>query len=200
MKRSVASLRLVLCFGLFMAGCEETPKSAAVGTAPAPPPPPGSAPPPPPAETTSSPSSQAALPPETKVGVFAGGVDELAARPADAASPAAAPPPAPGTERVKAQAGVGAKGRSLDAYQGGILVTPAKAFFQAKERIAFEAQFKHQYDLYKAMEGAVPKDFADLKAKVLDPYQIKLPILPQGHKYVWDPENEELQVERPRQQ
>lgn len=103
-------------------------------------------------------------------------------------------------ERVKAQAGVGAKGRSLDAYQGGVLVTPAKAFFQAKERIAFEAQFKHQYDLYKAMEGAVPKDYADLKAKVLDPYQIKLPILPQGHKYVWDPENEELQVERPRRQ
>jgi len=103
-------------------------------------------------------------------------------------------------ERVKAEAGVGAKGRSLDAYQGGVLVTPAKAFFQAKERIAFEAQFKHQYDLYKAMDGKVPEDYADLKAKVLDPYQIKLPPLPQGHKYVWDPQAEELQVERPRQQ
>ena len=115
------------------------------------------------------------------------------------ASPSSVPPPDANTERVKAQAGVGAKGRSLDEYQGGILVTPVKAFFAAKERVAFEQAFYGQYRLYRATEDP-PKDYADLKAKVLDPYQIKLPPLPPGHKYVWDAATEELQVERPKRQ
>ena len=99
---------------------------------------------------------------------------------------------------MKAQAGVGAKGRSLDNEQG-LLVTPVKAFFAAKERIAFEQAFYGQYRLYRATEDA-PKDYDELKAKVLDPYLIKLPPLPPGHKYVWDAANEELQVERPKRQ
>jgi len=99
---------------------------------------------------------------------------------------------------VKAQAGVGAKGRSLDNEQG-LLVTPVKAFFAAKERIAFEQAFYGQYRLYRATEDA-PKDYDELKAKVLDPYMIKLPQLPPGHKYVWDAGTEELQVERPKRQ
>jgi hypothetical protein len=75
-----------------------------------------------------------------------------------------------------------------------------KTFFAAKERIVFEIQFPSQYQLYKAMDGQVPKDFDDLKSKVLDPYQIKLPPLPPGHKYVWEAAKEELQVERPKRQ
>src|SRR5688500_3184448 len=45
-------------------------------------------------------------------------------------------PPALETERVKAEKGVGNKGRSLDEYEGPV-VTPAKTLFTAKERIAF---------------------------------------------------------------
>jgi hypothetical protein len=112
--------------------------------------------------------------------------------------PGAAPEvPEPEMERVKAEAGVGAKGRSLDQHEG-LVVTPIKAYFAARERIAFVAQFQHQYDLYKAMADDVPKDFDDLTAKVLEPFQIKLPQLPPGHRYVWDAAKEELQVERPR--
>jgi len=187
MIRRVAVWPLTLLLGITLLGCEPTP----VASGPAPPP---GAVPPPPAPT----SSQAPLPPETKFGVFAGDVNDLAARP-NSPPPVqpAQPGSEPGTERVKAQAGVGAKGRSLDAYQGGLLVTPAKAYFAAKERIAFEQAFYGQYRLYRATEDP-PKDFADLKTKVLDPYQIKLPQLPQGHKYVWDAEKEELQVERPK--
>ena len=66
------------------------------------------------------------------------------------------------------------------------------------QRIVFEIQFPSQYQLYKAMEDKVPKDFDELKAKVLDPYQIKLPELPMGHKYVWDAATEQLMVERPK--
>jgi hypothetical protein len=198
MKRRDAILPLVLLLGIVLIGCEP-PKPAADG----PPLPPGSAPAAPSAASEPTPSGQAPLPPETKFGVFAGDVNDLAARPSTPAPapPAAAPsslPPDPNTERVKAQAGVGAKGRSLDQHEG-LLVTPVKAFFAAKERIAFEQAFQGQYRLYRATEDA-PKDYDDLKAKVLDPYRIKLPPLPLGHKYVWDAATEELQVERPKRQ
>ncbi len=196
----------MLLLSIALAGCEP-PKPVAVlpPGPPAPPPPPGSAPPPPLAapQASPAPATPAPLPIETKVGVFAGGIDDLAARPAPPPLPAA--PAAPDTptlgdpnlERVKAEKGVGIKGRSLDQYEG-MVVTPVKAFFAAKERIAFEVQFPHAYNLYKASENSVPKDFEDLQAKVLQPNQIKLPLLPPGHKYVWDADKEELQVERPK--
>lgn len=106
------------------------------------------------------------------------------------------PPPQPvQMERVKAEKGVGLKGRSLDG-ESGIIVSPVKALFAAKEDIAYELQFRHQYDIYR-VTGEVPKDFDDLTEKVLKPFLIKLPELPPGHKYIWDAENEELMVERP---
>jgi hypothetical protein len=109
-----------------------------------------------------------------------------------------APPPPPQPivmEQVKAEKGVGIKGRSLDG-ESGIIVTPVKALFGAKEEIAF-VQFVSQYRIYNALNDDVPKDFDDLTAKVIEPYLIKLPLLPEGHKYVWNPETQELMVERP---
>src|SRR6476661_9137391 len=122
MKRHVAYLMCMLLFSIMLLGCEPPAQTASGPTTP--PPPPGSAPPPPPTGITATPAqvttSQAPLPVETQFGAFAGDVNDLAARPA--APPAAPPgqpsPPDPNTERVKAQAGVGIKGRSLDPYQG----------------------------------------------------------------------------------
>jgi hypothetical protein len=185
----VVFLPWMLLLGIMMLGCEPTtPVANSTNSPPAPPPPPGTAPPAPPAA--------APLPVETKVGVFAGSVDDLAA-PAGIQQAPPVPPADAQTERVKAQAGVGIKGRSLDEYEG-VVVTPVKSYFAAKERIVFEIQFPSQYQLYKAMEDKVPKDFDDLKAKVLDPYQIKLPELPMGHRYIWDAATEQLMVERPK--
>ncbi len=116
--------------------------------------------------------------------------------------PVAKAPPAPPQpvvmEQVKAEKGVGLKGRSLDG-SSGVIVTPVKALFAAKEEIAFEFSFRHQYDIYRAA-NEVPKDFDDLTEKVLKPFLIELPELPPGHKYVWDAANEELMVERPAKQ
>src|SRR5436190_8961409 len=150
----VAFLPLLLLLGIMFLGCEP-PKPVVSG----PPAPAGTAPPRPAAGASATPSP-APLPPETKFGVFAGDVNDLAARPntPPPASPSSVPPPDANTERVKAQAGVGAKGRSLDEYQGGILVTPVKAFFAAKERVAFEQAFYGQYRLYRATEDP-PKDY-----------------------------------------
>ena len=111
---------------------------------------------------------------------------------------AKAPPPPPQPvvmEQVKAEKGVGIKGRSLDG-ESGIIVTPVKAYFAAKEEIAF-THFLSQYRIYNALTDDVPKDFDDLTEKVLKPYMLKLPLLPEGHKYAWNAETQELMVERP---
>jgi len=141
------------------------------------------------------------LPPETKFGVFAGDVNDLAARPGAPAGPQASPQPTadPNTERVKAEKGVGLKGRSLDEYEGP-LVTPAKAFFAAKERIAFEIEVPHALQLYEASSGEAPKTHDEFMENVIKANQIKLPVLPPGHKYVYDPATKQLMVERPRRQ
>ena len=204
MKRYVVMLPLGLLLGLVLLGCDQPPQADAptAMNAPGPPPPP---PPPgseqPAAAPAGAPPGPPPLPVEAKVGVFAGDLNDLAA-PANAPAPPAAPatPPADSnTEIVKAGKGVGLKGRSLDPHEG-IIVTPVKAYFAARERIFFEAEFPKNYQLYNASTGDVPKDFEDLKAKVLDPYGLtrKLPVLPQGHKYVWNPETQELGVERPK--
>jgi hypothetical protein len=201
MTRLVAILLLVLPLGIIALGCEPPKKVAKTGGPNMPPPPPGSTPPPvaAPAPVPAAPAPRpAALPPETKVGVFAGNLDDLARGPAaEAAQRNVAQPDDPNLERLKAGKGVGQKGRSLDEYEG-VVVTPVKAYFAAKERIVFEIQFPSQYQIYKAMSDDVPKDFADLKVKVLDAYQIKLPELPIGHKYIWDAATEQLLVERPK--
>jgi len=207
MKRCVAILPLVLTFGIVLMGCDQ-PAPVASGTKtsgpPAPPPPPGSESPPAapaPAVPAAAAPTQPALPIETKVGVFAGSLDDLAA-PTNAPQPQPAPPPPVGnTEVVKAGKGVGAAGRSLDQYEG-VVVTPVKALFSARERAFFEAEFPKNYQLWEASGNETPKNFDDLKAQFLDPLGLtrKLPVLPQGQKYVWNPETKELGVERPRKQ
>jgi hypothetical protein len=116
------------------------------------------------------------------------------------AVPAAAPAAAePEMERVKAAAGVGIKGRSLDEYEG-VVVTPAKTYFTARERIFFEIEFPGNYRIWRQTVDAAPQNYDELKSQFLDPLGLtaKMPQLPQGHKYVWDAAIEELQVERPK--
>lgn len=191
MQHRVAMLSAALLLGITLLGCD--PPTPVAGGSPAAAPPAGSAPPP--QQATPEP---APLPPEAKVGVFAGDANDLAARPA-APQPAIAPPNDPNVERVKAEAGVGAKGRSLDQYEG-LVVTPVKAFFAGKERAFFDIEFPGNYRTWRVQEDRAPKDFEELKAKFLDPLGLTkhLPPLPPGHKYVWDANSEELQVERPK--
>jgi hypothetical protein len=190
MNHRIALLLLASPLSLVLSGCEPPQPAANTSSVPA-----------------AAPGAPPALPPETKFGVFAGDVNDLAAQPAapPAAQPAqpapSTPPTDPNTERVKAQAGVAAAGRSLDQHSG-LVVTPVKAFFAGKERAFFDIEFPGNYRTWRVQEDRAPKDFDELKAKFLDPLGLTkhLPKLPPNAKYVWDPEKEELQVERPRQQ
>jgi hypothetical protein len=134
------------------------------------------------------------------VGVFAGGLDDLSApvsRPSPSSQPAAAAAVDPNVERVKAEKGVGIKGRSLDEYEG-VVVTPAKTLFTVRERVVFEIQIPGALNLFNASEGRNPESHEEFMEKIVKFNNIKLPELPPGHKYIYDPEKNELMVERPK--
>lgn len=99
---------------------------------------------------------------------------------------------------VAAQPGVASQGRSLDGHEG-LLVTPVKVYFRAKEMAVFTIQVPGALQLYKANDpqGKAPQTHEDYMTHVINANNIKLPMLPPGHKYVYDPKTEELMVERP---
>lgn len=142
---------------------------------------------------------------------------QLEVDPADVETPETTPPAAPGlampeaapeaaespetaspdAQRVKADVGVGAKGRGLDQFQGGVLVTPAKAYFTLRERAIFQAQIPQAMQLYQALHGSPPQSHEQFMKEIIQANQIKLPELPPGQRYVYDPQAQELMVERP---
>ena len=105
-------------------------------------------------------------------------------------------PPPPATVQEKAGVGAGEKGRG---YGGGLVTTPVAAYFAARERVAFDIQIPHALDLYKAAEGHAPKTHEEFMRDIVEANQIRLPTLPAGHRYVYDPKSEQLMVEHPQQ-
>ena len=126
---------------------------------------------------------------------------QLGQPPAGQAGPVIPGLPAPGAAPLqpnlvqeKAQAGVTGKGQ----YGGpGIVTTPISTYFQAKERIIFEIQIPGAMNLYAAEKGYKPKTQDDFMRDIIQANQIRLPELPAGHRYVYDPQKGELMVEHP---
>ena len=102
------------------------------------------------------------------------------------------------TERVKAEVGVGKKGRRLEKDGLVRLMTvPALAYFRTEQRVVFEIKIPHALNLYKALNGSAPKTEEAFMKEIIKANNIELPELPAGHRYVYDPERGELMVERP---
>lgn len=161
------------------------------GTAPPtlPPVPPVSPPQPPPVLTPTPPPTEAQIPNPIQPVL-----------PGEGTPPPALPdPPATPGDTVKAGVGVGQAGRSLDNLDPvqNSIAYPAKAFFAIREKVKFEVEIPATYKLYRATNDA-PLTFDEFKEKVLDANSIKLPTLPPGHSYEWDPEKEELLVRQPK--
>jgi hypothetical protein len=117
--------------------------------------------------------------------------------PAAPVAPVVPTPALPETETVKAEVGVGQRGRSLDEYEG-VVVTPVKSLFAAKERLTFEVAVPQALLLFNATEGRFPKSHEEFMQKIIVANNIQLPELPPNHRYKWDPEHNELMVERPK--
>ena len=101
----------------------------------------------------------------------------------------------PGMVRQKARRGMGKKGQG---YGGGIITQPIATYFQTRQKITFSIQIPHQMKMFKAMNDRNPKDLDEYMNKIIKPAAIQLPELPQGHRYVYDPQKGELLVERPK--
>jgi hypothetical protein len=117
--------------------------------------------------------------------------------PPPVAPPVTAPPVAPPTtpERVAAETGVGAKGRD---YGGGMITEPARQYWRVQERIIFDVQIPKALDLYKGLhDNKAPATHDEFMKEIIQENSIKLPKLPPGEKYIYDPEKAELFVERP---
>lgn len=101
-----------------------------------------------------------------------------------------------GEEAVAADVGVGIKGRSLDDYEGAV-VTPAKAFFAAREIVAFRIAIPSALNTYEALNGDI-KTHEEFMEKIIAENNIKLPELPTDARYHYNVEKKELEVIRQR--
>ncbi len=80
---------------------------------------------------------------------------------------------------------------------GKIIRTPINSLFRAQDRIK-AIQIDKQVQLDKLQNGPY-KDAQDYINRVLTPLQIKLPDLGPGERFVFDPETDQLFVEKPAQ-
>ncbi|HUY36749.1 MAG TPA: hypothetical protein VMV69_28705 [Pirellulales bacterium] len=105
---------------------------------------------------------------------------------------ASAAPAAPGTVTVPAAPGVTGKGN----YKPGIITTPISVYFRVQEQLIF-GQVKHAIDLYEGSNGYKPRSQEEFMKEIIEANQLKLPKLPDGHTYKYDPMKGELMVEQP---
>lgn len=107
-------------------------------------------------------------------------------------TPPGQPQPAqPSTTTEKAQAGVTGRGN----YGPGLITTPVSVYFQVQEQLVFQ-QVTHALKIYEAEHGK-PKTEEEFMTNVIKANSIKLPTLPEGSRYKYDPKSGELLVEHP---
>lgn len=102
-------------------------------------------------------------------------------------------------QRVVAEAGVGKQGQSLQNEQGigAMIVQPARSLFAVKQRLVFEVQIPKAMQSFEAIEGRKPRTHDEYMNKIIKANLIKLPELPAGQSYVYDPDLGELMVHKP---
>ena len=92
----------------------------------------------------------------------------------------------------KADVGAGKKGRG---YGGDPITEPAKQYFAIRERAVFQIQIPQALNMYKALNGKLPKDHEEFMSKVIKENNISLPELPEGKKYLFDADKGELMIQ-----
>jgi hypothetical protein len=176
----ISYLPIFLSIGL-LAGCDDSASDKAPSTPAAnstAQKPPADAPPPPPPQSTPAQDAKTTDAPAQTANT----------------SETSSPIP-PGMEEVKAEAGVGAKGKG---YGDGVIVTPCSVYFQARERIFFD-HMTHAMQLYKALEGHAPRSEKEFMEKIIKENGIQLPTLSHGESYRYDSGKGELMVVRSKQ-
>lgn len=115
-------------------------------------------------------------------------------------------PPAPteeasaNMEARKADVGVGKQGSAMrgdDSLAAKMVTSSARAYFDMKEDIVFNIQLKQAMQLFKAQDnfGKGPQSHEEYMQKIVKANNITLPKLPEGMRYIYKPDIEELWVE-----
>lgn len=205
-----------LCFGIFggiaalmvfLGGCSQsaTDNFRVKSTEPT-----AVSPPPPPAPPVANPSPAPVQEQQRRPVAMPPGI----ARPEDVTSDFTSPPPAqsptgmtaqptaspqppsppPTGGFVRADVGVGQKGRRLER---GFITTPVQVYFRSQEHMAFRIQVPQALQLFQAEHGRRPESHEEFWREIIEKNGIRLPSLPPGHRYVYVPEAGELMVEVP---
>ncbi len=95
-----------------------------------------------------------------------------------------------GGTRQTAEPGMGKKGRG---YGGDTVTYPIAAYFKVRERIALD-HMKKAMQLYQALNGHYPRTQDEFRKQIIKANRITLAVLPDGHKYYYDPDKHELMV------
>ncbi|NLE37907.1 MAG: hypothetical protein GX621_07770 [Pirellulaceae bacterium] len=99
-----------------------------------------------------------------------------------------------GGTREDTAPGMGQKGRG---YGDDIVTYPLATYFRIRERIGLD-QIAKAMQLYQATNGYYPRTQDEFRNEIIKPNSITLPVLPQGHKFYYDPDKHELVVIKPR--
>jgi len=133
----------------------------------------------------------------------------VAVAPQFAPPPSASPPPkatpaqaaideapAPGMTREVAKPGVTGKG----GYEEGILApltTPLNAYWSAREMAVYDIAIPRAMQLFEFAKERKPNSHDEFMREIIGKNNFKLPELPPGVRYVYDPKRGQLMVERP---
>jgi hypothetical protein len=96
-----------------------------------------------------------------------------------------------GTPRQKAAAGMNEKGHG---YGDDMITMPVSIMWAAKDKIVRD-QIRKALDLYKASEGHAPASHEEFMDRIIKENNLQLPTLPAGHRYVYDPDTDELKIQ-----
>ena len=67
--------------------------------------------------------------------------------------------------------------------------------FLAQEKTVFEIQIPQAMDIFKALHGRAPKSHEEFMEKIVRENGIRLPELPDGQQYRYEPGTEQLKIE-----
>ncbi|MDR1477599.1 MAG: hypothetical protein LBJ00_01515 [Planctomycetaceae bacterium] len=100
---------------------------------------------------------------------------------------------------VKAEVGSGAKG-----HYGGEktvmapLLVPLGTYWRASEMTTYNIRIPKAMQLYKANhDNKAPATHEEFMEEIIKKDMIKLPQLPAGHRYLYDPTDEQLKIAKP---
>jgi hypothetical protein len=105
--------------------------------------------------------------------------------------------PAPQPTYEQAKVGAGAQGRD---YGGGtvgkLITTPIQTYWAGRSKIAFDIQVPmivRDYKMFHDDKAPTHEEFM----KMVPQYNLELPQLPPGERYIFDPQSAQLLVEHP---